>query len=512
MGPPDARPRTAPEEFDAVESESDDTFRTKADQVAQALQFGEMGLGADDSAVIELLDGAATYGEALLLARAAAGAYAVPPPEVPPELAAAAAVSSAGDFYFEGWSVAIPAAVAEHLRMLRGIRDMQVEDLDEDAWAAYEIEAGAALAGLRGHLALQLDFDATFSNLGDVTQAEDGSLWRRGAGAAGDGGPSDEPGFGSPGGGPISRRELDATPEFGTDSEIGAVAGRQPREIVRNGDGAPRPIEAFTGRLHPQGQIIYSDQRVLRSSWNGFDLSSSAWGPKMLLMNLNGNTNVTNGFVDVFCSGVKISPRVVITAGHCLYEDGSWNDVRRIVPGADGVATRMSLNSDPSPHGSTISQWRRVRGPWYDHEWTNHDFGLMVLYDESAFRCWWWHGWEGNISGLTQDTIYLYGYPGESLDCSGAGSPVPTGQCWASMYGNGGTVISEGGYRFYYSIDTQVGQSGSGVYKFNGSSRIVYGVHRGPVGCCENDASRLNANNTDLIQNAHADYPASSCN
>ena len=276
-------------------------------------------------------------------------------------------------------------------------------------------------------------------------------------------------------------------------------------------DGVPEELRAPPREQH---QIVGGDNRELRSSFNGFNLNSSVWGPKMLLMDLNGNTNPTNGKINLDCSGSKVGARMILTAGHCLFENGSWTTTRRFVPAADGVGKVTGTISDPSPFGTDQSQERYVRSYWHDHEWDNYDFGVMALWDSSPLRCWWWHGWQENNSGLTGDTVCEFGFPGESQDCSGAESPVTftAGDCWASIYGACDNVISEGAYRFYHDIDDQPGDSGAPVYKIINNERVVFGVAAHDVGCCENDAIRLNTGNTDLLQDAMADHPASSCN
>lgn len=482
--------------------------RDSANRLPEAISLAETGT-EDDDAVLALLEAAETYSEALLLARVAAGAFAGDVPQVPEELESIKGAA----FVFESWNVVLSAAVTKRLTEIREERNAWLDEMTEEEIAAYKVDTAYSHNLLRARLAMALGRPEDALRNGDVVEGPDGSIWRRQAVAE----PAeDAPTHGAPGGGPWT--SLDEPARVGMVEEtseapsvrvrLGApVAGADPTQ------GPPSSQSGdVTGEVRPQGQVVGgSDERDLRSRSNGYLMNTSVWGPKMLLTDLANSADPPSGTaIDLDCSGTKISARIIITAGHCLFKNGSWNNTRRFVPGADSLGQLIN-GLDPSPNGNHTSQWRRVRGNWFDHEWDNYDFGLLVLYDSSPLRCWWWHGWQENASGLTQDLVYLYGYPGENQDCGDANSTHPNGLCFASIYGHGKNVISEGAFRFAYAIDTQSGQSGSGVYKISGNDRIVYGVHRGAFGCCENDAVRLNDGNSDMIVDAQNDYPASPC-
>lgn len=196
-----------------------------------------------------------------------------------------------------------------------------------------------------------------------------------------------------------------------------------------------------------------SDNRDLRSRDNGHSMTGAAWSPKAVIQPTSSTSEPSSGPIDVRCSAIKVDQRIFLSVGHCLFDSGSWKSDRRITPGADSLADYHS-NLDPSPNKTDYSYERRVRGNWFDYEWTNYDFGLLTLSLSSPIRCLYHHGWQENASGLTGDFVWLFGYPDEDLDCSGANSTHPNGDCYASLYGDGGDVATEIAHTAYTTILT----------------------------------------------------------
>jgi len=444
---------------------------------------------ADEASILNLLDEADNYSEAMLLARSAAGAFNGPTPALPQEVLDDVGPQASSMYVFEGWNIVHSDAVTERLEELRKERDEWLQTLTDEEFVEYADAANAEHKLLRKDLTENLG--RTFDDRPDigVMEALDGSIWRL----------KQVP--------QARRTELRSSEPGGrdlTEAELQfALLGGHFPDAKSTDIGGITDIKA---KSRPQKQIVGTDQRVLRSRYNSYLMNTQIYGPLMLLMHENGSTNPSGGFINLDCSGTKVSARVIITAGHCLFVNGSWNSTKRFVPGADGIGKYGNSALNASPNGYDNSVQRYAPDNWVDHEWGNYDFGTMVLSNTSPLKCWWWRGVQENISGLTGDFVHLYGYPGEGQNCGGAGSPRTDDKCGASIYGSGDNVISGGGFQFQYNIDTQAGQSGAGVYKISGDNRTVYGVHRGEFGAY-NEASRLNETNYNTLQGTWNNHP-----
>ncbi len=417
-----------------------------------------------DAALIELVEETASFGEAIALVRVAGQI----PNDVPPVPGRLSANASDPDFEFAGRNVVIPYGVQKVLRERRDQRDAAFEELESDEREAFSARLAAESVARRAKIAARLGW--RFDPRPDlyVVDAGDGTIWRR---KAPDG---------------YVPSEVDSGP-----SAFAAIA----EEHGRN--GVPPELRAKI--------IGGSDDRDLRSRQNGYTMGGSVWQPKGAIVDDGRTTQEVP--VEVDCSGTKISARLVATAGHCMFKDGSWNDNTKWIPGADGVDAEVN-GRDPSPNGYKNRYTRVVRGNWFDDEDVNYDFGVFVLHDNSSSCTLYWHGWR-RYSSLLGKTLYLYGFPGERQDC--AASPLSNDWCNGSIYGDGGGVALQTTNRIWYYMDSSGGMSGSGVYEIDGGSRYVVAVHRGGNSTW-NNAVRITTANRDLINDATSDYPPNACN
>lgn len=419
------------------------------------------------SELLSLVANTKSYSEAILLLRVAGQDLNRLPPPVPSQLSTKPNDPS---WEFVGRNVDLPYAVQQALAAKRSDRDSALDLLNDRTFAEVEARERALHLERRREMALALGW--RFDPRKDLYVAvmNNGDIWRRKM--------------------PSGYVTSDVNEEPGS---MRSPPGEEPDEL----------------RSTLPDNVLFSvfgaDTRELRSEFNGFDMQSIVWEPKGAIVDEDRTTQEVP--VEVDCSATKIRERLLATAGHCQFKDGAWNDNRRWIPGADGIDAELN-GTDPSPNGFKSSFARVVRGNWFDHEWANYDFGLFVLHDNASSCSLPWHGWRKR-SGLLNDTVHLYGYPGETRDC--AASPLGSNNCHGSIYGDSGTITYAGAYRVRYRIDTQPGQSGAGVYEIDNGDRYVLATHRGPVTDDRNDAVRINDGNRDMINDAKADYPPNAC-
>lgn len=169
-------------------------------------------------------------------------------------------------------------------------------------------------------------------------------------------------------------------------------------------------------------------------------------------------------------TGWLAAPRLVATAGHCLFDPDHGGLAREveIFPGRDG-------QSNPPPFGSVraTSAALRVDEGWRKHGDRAFDFGAIVLPAPAPG-----HKTLGDRLGffglavagdgeLEIATLNLAGYPKEDDKELG------------SLWWHGRTLNHVEPHRLLYHLDTEGGQSGSPIWRLQDKARQVVGIHIG---------------------------------
>ncbi|HSK25375.1 MAG TPA: trypsin-like serine protease [Jiangellales bacterium] len=210
--------------------------------------------------------------------------------------------------------------------------------------------------------------------------------------------------------------------------------------------------------------IIGTDDRVQIQNTSAHPWRMNA---SLLITAADGSTWIGTGWF--------ISPRTLITAGHCVFIKNSG------VPGRDGWVRSIKVmpgrNGATLPYGSSTSTTFRSVTGWTANGDHNYDYGAIILPTPLGNTVGWYGFGVYSDGQLTGSTVNISGYPGDK----------PAGTQW--YHSNRVSAVNP--TKVYYTVDTMGGQSGSAVYQIRDGARMAVAVHA-YGGATANHGTRIN--------------------
>jgi len=237
--------------------------------------------------------------------------------------------------------------------------------------------------------------------------------------------------------------------------------------VVAATESAAGPLlPAGVGSYGPQPETVFSpDDRQRVADFD--DTNAFPWRAlcRLVITAANGSEYLGTGWL--------ISPRVLVTAGHCVFmhREGGWADRIEVTPAyLDGNA----------PFGSQTSDDLHAADAWVDgnpqsQSAQQSDYGAIILpepFDLGYFGYGVYS--DAELSGMT---VNVYGYPGDKADGS-------------AVWGNFRKLVRATPRQVFYIISTAGGQSGCAVFVKDGETYTALGIHN-YGGSSSNNATRI---------------------
>ena len=257
-------------------------------------------------------------------------------------------------------------------------------------------------------------------------------------------------------------------------------------------------------------KIIGTDNRKMRSLWEGWDMTRFPWRVIGALVSDGDNLD---GLVASECTAWKYGERHLMTAAHCVFDRGGGVQslkLRDWWPGADGIS-KVKLGGDPTPNHYKNILWYWAPSRFIDKGWNTRDYAILILYDNRNSCAFGGLGYRVDYS-LAGQQYWSFGYPGQLKICP-ASSPVFNDYCLGSMWGMYADIDSTTAYYAYVDHDAQKGQSGSPIYDFNkdGYRQVVAIMQANGYRKWDNRAIKIRKRVFDAMEALRDVWPSSYC-
>ena len=271
--------------------------------------------------------------------------------------------------------------------------------------------------------------------------------------------------------------------------KLKAAGNKKPLDPAEASYGK-RPVNALLGvpGFEPE-KVVGTDDRTRRT-----DTELYPWHCVCSLLITDDRTGL-----QYLGTGWLVSPRVVLTAGHCVYiydnanipnDTGAWASKIEVTPGRD---------ASERPFGSVETSVIKSNQGWTNDHDTRFDYGAIILPETHRYgdQLGWfgYAAWDDEF--LSSNMLNLSGYPGDK----------ELGTQWFHKQ----RALNVEEHELTYEIDTFGGQSGAPVWiKTAEGHRYGVGIHKAGHATASsvwNSAKRITQGTYDNITNWVAEAP-----
>jgi len=153
-----------------------------------------------------------------------------------------------------------------------------------------------------------------------------------------------------------------------------------------------------------------------------------------------------------------ISPRVLLTAGHCvfLHDAGGFAKKIEVIP---------AWGNNKQPFGKYEATLFKASNGWVNDRNSDYDYGIIILDEDAHPSIGWFAFAAASDEHLNQQIVNVCGYPHDP-------------DKWPNQYYHAREIDRSSKHKIYYTADSTGGQSGAGLWLTLGETeRVIVGIH-----------------------------------